>query len=109
MEHPNYTFQDLTARARRGDVTVLPRLRHEIHEHLVRVARQTLDGGTGRSPMQKQILATARQLARYARPGQEMNRERLAWRVASCLSETMIERLTSSLSSSQTMEETVRL
>jgi hypothetical protein len=52
------------------------------------------------------VLATARQLARYA-PGQRPDRERLVRRVASCLYASLVEFLTRVPSSSRHLEETV--
>src|SRR5690242_18159761 len=98
-------LEELEARAARGDRGALAELRHELEGRLVPLVRHAL-GGAGRPAFRQRVWATARQLARYAGE-QPPDRERLARRIASCLSESLVDRLARAPSAGRGLQETV--
>jgi hypothetical protein len=82
----------LKARTRRGDLSAAAQLRRELEPRMVTIVGQTLRAGVGRTPMSKDILERARQLAPVAAAA-GASRERLIRAVARDLCESYVRDL----------------
>jgi hypothetical protein len=97
----------LESEARTGDPAARERFRRTLERDMVPIIRDTIARGRSTCPFTEEVLATAGRLARYANGHGPEERERLVRRVASCLSECMVERLDDRPSVALAMKETV--
>lgn len=97
----------LAARTGRGDPAAESQLRQQLEPQMVRIVSQALRSGTGRTPLARNILAKARQLAPAGGGTQAENRDRLIRRVARELCASVIDRLRGQVPQPRQLQDTL--
>ncbi len=103
MNRKNTDLDLLAARAGRGDSLAALQLRRQLEPQMVRIVSQALRTGIGRTPLTRQILARARQVA----PQSTGAPEGLVRTVARDLCDSVIGRLRQGPQHAQQLQDTL--
>ena len=107
MHRSQNAFTMLADRAEMGDSSASHELRRKLEPEMIRIVRRVIRAGSGRSPMDRRILAEANRIGLDADRAASADGDLLIRKVALCVSSLFVDGLRARSVDRLPMEETV--